>query len=101
MADRDEPGGDGVGVGMILSTLTSEDLDALRKSKLPYRPPYMIQDVSRTFFSPARYYIRIKFEGHHYTYFRESDTLIREDVLRWLEDRQKAQKGKAAQEVLR
>jgi hypothetical protein len=60
----------------------------------------MIRGVSKTQLSIARYYGDIKFNGHFYTYFKGTDTLIREDVLRWLTKRRKATKGKAVQEVL-
>lgn len=48
------------------------------------KTPYLIQGVSMSQFSIARYYGGITFQGDHYDYLEDSDELIRDDVRKWL-----------------
>ena len=60
--------------------------------------PFAIQGVSTGQFSVARHYGALEFRGYRYTYFRESDQLIRDDVLKWhaLREKEAAKKQKSA-----
>jgi hypothetical protein len=55
------------------------------------RTPYGIAGVSHTQFSIARFSGAIKFNGENYTYFPDTDELVRDDVLRWLKKSKKVQ----------
>jgi hypothetical protein len=46
--------------------------------------PYVIRNVSESQFSPARYYGAMKFNGVGYTYFPNTDEMVRDDVLRFV-----------------
>lgn len=58
-------------------------LEGLEACPLHRRTPFGIVGVTRTQFSIARFYGSIKFNGEMYTYFPDSDELIRDDVLKW------------------
>jgi hypothetical protein len=55
-------------------------------------PPEEIHNVSMSQFSIARHYGGIRFNGASYTYFSDTDTLVRNDVLK-----QRKKDKKAAQ----
>ena len=59
------------------------ELEGLEECGLHRRTPYGMTNVSQTQFSIARYYGGLKFQGDSYTYLRETDELIRDDVWRW------------------
>ncbi len=63
-----------------MTYLTDDELAAIQT--LPRDAPYMIQGVSPSVFSVARYYGRMQFHGYLYHYMPESDELVRADVLR-------------------
>ena len=62
------------------SYLTADELQASRK--LHQRSPYALCNVSMGFFSIARHYGGLKFQGCHYTYMPCHDECVRDDVLR-------------------
>jgi hypothetical protein len=47
------------------------------------KTPYGISPVKGTQFSIARHYGGIKYNGDSYSYFYETDELVRDDVLEW------------------
>lgn len=47
--------------------------------------------VSYTQLSPARHYGGCKVQGQHFVYNAEDDSLIREDVVKWVMKREKAE----------
>lgn len=47
-------------------------------------------NVSMTQLSIARHYGGCKVQGHHFVYNWMDDSLIREDVVKWLADKEKA-----------
>jgi hypothetical protein len=63
-----------------MTRLTDDEIAAVQH--LPRTTPYMIRYVTQTQFSIARYYGGIKFNGEHYTYFPDTDELVRDDVLK-------------------
>lgn len=50
-------------------------------------------NASRTQFSIARHYGGCKINGHQYLYNHNDDSLIREDVVKWLVKKKKQRKG--------
>ncbi len=62
--------------------------DGLMESNLPKDSPFGIRGVSETQLSVARFFGVIRFCGRHYTYFPDTDELVRDDVLRWDAERQ-------------
>lgn len=58
-------------------------LSGLEGCTLHRRTPYGMANVSMTQLSIARHYGGIKYQGDDYTYFHESDELVRDDVLKW------------------
>ena len=58
-------------------------LDGLEHCPAHKRTPFGICGVSYTQLSIARHYGGIRYNGEIYTYFAESDELIRDDVLAW------------------
>ena len=72
-----------------MSYITDAEVEALQSSKLNRDTPFAIRGVTQTQFSIARYYGGCKFNGAHYTYFAESDELVRDDVLKFVTKRRK------------
>lgn len=70
----------------MLSCLTDKELAALEESGLPRESPYIIQGVSHSQFSIARFYGGVIAYGQRYTYNPQSDELCRDDVLKWLKE---------------
>lgn len=64
-------------------------LEDVAECGLHRRTPYGITNVRETQFSIARFYGAITFNGEHYTYFPDSDELIRDDVLAWKTEKEK------------
>jgi hypothetical protein len=50
---------------------------------LSRKTPYGMTNVSMTQHSEARLYGGCRFNGQTYTYFPDTDELVRDDVLRW------------------
>jgi hypothetical protein len=50
---------------------------------LSRKTPYGMTNVSMTQLSVARHYGGINFNGQTYTYFPDTDELVRDDVLAW------------------
>jgi hypothetical protein len=67
-------------------------LTNLQSCPLHKRCPFGIRNVSMTQFSVARYYGGIDWNGERYTYFPDTDELVRDDVLRWMEKQRNANK---------
>jgi len=63
---------------------TPTHLDGLAGCPLDRSTPFGMTNVSTTQLSIARHYGGIKFNGARYTYFPDTDELVRDDVLRWL-----------------
>lgn len=64
--------------------MSKSHLSGVENCGLHKRTPYGITDVSMTQFSVARFSGACKFNGEFYTYFPDTDELIRDDVLRFL-----------------
>ena len=79
------------------SFMSNDEIDALQSSGLHRKNPYLISGVCNTQLSIARHYGGLVFRGDSYQYIQESDELIRNDVLRWLENRRKEQSKVAAE----
>lgn len=75
----------------VSSYLSNDEVNALQSSGLHRKNPYAISGVCNTQLSIARHYGGLVFRGDGYQYIQESDELIRDDVLRWLENRRKEQ----------
>jgi len=52
-----------------------------------------VAGASRTIFSVARHYGGCKISGKHFVYNAEDDSLIREDVVKWVKKRKKQGDG--------
>jgi hypothetical protein len=57
---------------------------------LPTNSPYVINGVTHTQFSIARFYGGINFNGYSYAYDAGHDQLVRRDVLAWITKQRKA-----------
>lgn len=62
------------------SYLTAEEVQAAQA--LHQQAPYALCNVSQGFFSIARHYGGLTFQGCHYTYMPGHDECVRDDVLR-------------------
>lgn len=84
------------------SYLTADEVQAAQK--LHQRAPYALCNVSQGFFSIARHYGGLTFQGCHYTYMPGHDECVRDDVLRLVTRRRKKPASKktkpAAQPML-
>jgi hypothetical protein len=63
------------------SHITDEEYTQFVLSDPPYKPWYIIKGVSTSIFSVCRHYGGGRIEGANYTYIRETDELIREDLM--------------------
>ena len=80
---------------MSSSFLTLAEIEALQDCRLSRDTPFAIQGVSQGFFSIARHAGGIVYQGKHYTYMAPTDELVRDDVLKWVAKRRKAEKAAA------
>ena len=78
-----------------MSRLSQDEIDALQTSGLHTKTPFMMRGVGSGMFCVARFYGRAVFNGDNYTYFYESDELVRDDVLAWLAKRAQPKRRKA------
>ena len=78
-----------------MSAITQAELDDLILSGLPDDTPYVIEDVSRGFFSIARHSGGAVFNGRAYVYEPPTDRLIRKDVLKYIMQQRKAAEREA------
>jgi len=62
------------------SYLTADEVQAAQT--LHKRAPFALPNVSMGFFSIARYYGGLTYQGCHYTYMPGHDECVRDDVLR-------------------
>jgi hypothetical protein len=58
-------------------------LDNLNDCPLHKHTPFGMTNVSMTQLSIARYAGGCSYNGDHYTYFPDTDELVRSDVLKW------------------
>ena len=79
----------------MINKIDQTHIDMLKTCPLPNKPVHAIGFVTQTQFSIARHYGGIKFKGHHYTYLPEGDQLVREDVLKWLNEQCKPAKAES------
>lgn len=63
--------------------MRSTHLLGLDACPLHRKAPFGMTNVSMTHFSIARHYGACVFKGERYTYFPDTDELVRNDVLRW------------------
>ena len=68
----------------------STHLLGLDSCPLHRNTPFGMANVSMTQLSIARHYGGIKFNGDHYTYFADTDELVRDDVLKWQRKQKRA-----------
>jgi hypothetical protein len=69
----------------MLSFITEAELKEVNEQGLGRSVPFVIQCVSNTQLSIARYYGGIQYCGYHYHYEELTDELIRKDVMRFLQ----------------
>lgn len=62
--------------------------------------PYAVQNVSYSQLSIARHTGCIRFNGDLYTYFPDTDELIRNDVLAWMRKRDRLENAKKLSEKM-
>lgn len=72
----------------------------LQLAGLHQRTPYAIHDVTHGQMSIARHYGCLTFQHEPYTYFAESDELVRDDVLAYIRKAAKVT-GKASRAIAR
>lgn len=75
------------------SYLTADEVQAAQA--LHKRAPFALCNVSMGFFSIARHYGGMTFQGCHYTYMPGHDECVRDDVLRLVTKRRKKPASKA------
>jgi len=82
------------------SYLTAEEVQAAQR--LHQRAPYALCNVSRGFFSIARHYRGLTFQGCDYTYMPGHDECVRDDVLRLVTSlrKLKAKQAKSAEHAV-
>ncbi len=81
----------------MTSHITDEELAALHASTLPRDSAFVIQGVSGSMFSVARYYMGMRWNGYYYSYVPPTDELIRADVVKWLGKYRQSKAKKAKQ----
>ena len=74
--------------------LTAEEVSAAQF--LPMDAPYSICEVSQGFFSVARHYGGMTYNGFHSTYFAERDEAVRDDVLKMAKKMRREAKARAS-----
>jgi hypothetical protein len=72
--------------------MNDSEIAALQSSGLHRRTPFLIQDVMMSQLSIARHYGGAEVNGDSYRYDAATDTLIRLDVMRWLEKQRKTER---------
>jgi len=77
-----------------MSYLTEKEVDDLQASDLSRDTPFAIQGVSNTQLSIARHYGGLTFQNQAYTYFPNTDELIRDDLLKLVTKWRKPSKAK-------
>lgn len=79
---------------MTQSILTKQQIEALQSSRLDRSTPFLIRNVRQTQFSIARFSGGCSYMGKHYVYVQPTDELVRQDVLKWINE-QKKEKAEA------
>lgn len=77
--------------------LSAEEVAAA--NTLHRKTPYAICDVIQGFFSVARHYGGMTYQGEHYTYIPEHDELVRDDVMKLVTKIHKQSRRAALDEV--
>ena len=75
-----------------MTYLTSDELEALQASGLDPFTPYVIEGVSMSQMSIARHYGGCTYGGREHYYIPTTDELVRDDVVRWVTKRRKAER---------
>lgn len=78
------------------SYLTADEVQAV--SHLHRVAPYALCNVSHGFFSIARHYGGLTYQGCHYTYMTGHDECVRDDVLRLVTKLRKLRKKSAGEQ---
>lgn len=73
--------------------MTHSRLTGLDACPLTRATPFGIQYVSGTQLSIARHYGSISYNGFLYTYFPDTDELVRNDVLKWQKKQKQSTKA--------
>ena len=68
----------------------STHLLGLDSCPLHRKTPFGMTNVSMTQLSIARHYGGIRYNGDQYTYFQDTDELVRDDVLKWQRKQKRA-----------
>lgn len=66
------------------SFFNTDEINALQASGLDKKTPYIIQNVSETQLSIARYFGGCRYDGVYYTSIPVADEIVRNDVLKWI-----------------
>lgn len=74
--------------------MTDDFLKLLQQCPLHRRSPFLIRSVSTSYFSVARHYGGAKIQGCDYTYLPETDEIVRDDVLQWIQKQVKSTQKK-------
>jgi len=74
-----------------------QQIELLKTCQLPDNPPWLYRNVSQTQLSIARFSGGCRVNGRMYYYNPLTDELVRDDVLKWLGQQERAAK-KAAKE---
>jgi len=75
----------------VSSYLSEKEFNALANCGLDRLSPYLITSVRNTQMSIARHYGGIEFRGKYYIYLPDTDELIRDDVMGWLNKNRRKQ----------
>lgn len=73
----------------------STHLLGLDSCPLHRKTPFGMTNVSMTQLSIARHYGCIRYNGDQYTYFPDTDELVRDDVLKWQRKQKRAKPNTA------
>jgi hypothetical protein len=82
-----------------MSNQVQSRLSGLEECPLRRKTPFGMRNVSMTQLSIARHYGCIRYNGEPYTYFADTDELVRDDVLKWQKKQEKARAKPAASQA--
>ena len=66
------------------SYATQQEIDALQASKLSRATPFIIKNISASYFSVARHTGGLSYNGFAYVYHPPTDECVRDDVLKFI-----------------
>lgn len=81
------------------SYLTESEVEALQSSGLHRDTYYAVRHVTDTIFSVARFYGAATIQGEPFTYFPDTDELIRDDVLKFVTQLRKRKRKRTADQA--